>query len=204
MNCSFKHCNCSEISLSTETLGCRWHHFLPVRRPGSWGVPGDGADPVRHYGGGSCAVSEEDRDGKGHLSGHPGLRHSLLDVLHSPRSHWQVWLYTTNDITPLLMRFKKLELIWRVIGWFNSAGVSVRTRSPSSGTLWSASTSVSRPIRSAADTRPACWETSWPRAIITSISSSSRGEEQTSASCYAHIHSVQSGNDCGNLFLPRN
>ncbi len=88
-NASMKARKCSqtESGFSTEALRCGRHHLLSVRGPGSRGVSGDGADPVRHHGGGPCAVPEEDRDGEGHLPGPPGLRHSLLDVLHSPRSH---------------------------------------------------------------------------------------------------------------------
>lgn len=82
-------CNICHIVL-TETFGSCWHHFLSVRGSGTWGVSGDGTDPVWYYGGRSCAVPEEDCHGEGHLSGHPGLRHSLLDVLYSTRGHWEV------------------------------------------------------------------------------------------------------------------
>lgn len=86
------------FSSCPETFGSRWHHFLSVGGSGTRGVSGDGTDPVWYYGGGSCAVPEEDRHGEGHLSGHPGLRHSLLDVLYSSRGHWEVQHLTCKII----------------------------------------------------------------------------------------------------------
>lgn len=168
-----------------ETLCCCRHYVVSVRGSGPRSIPRHGPHPVCDYGGGPCALPEEDCYGESHLSGHFSVWYPFLDVLHPSRSHWAVntsclhtewnffivWIYITNINRNCIL-----------FCYFVLLGVSVRTWWLSSGTLWSASTLVCQPTRSVVATLLVCWATSWPKAIIMSTFSSSRGENHEHAS----------------------
>lgn len=72
-----------------ETLSGR-HHFLSVGGSGAGTLSGHGPDPVWHHGGGPGPLPQKVCYGQGHLSGHPGFWHPLLDVLYPAGSHREV------------------------------------------------------------------------------------------------------------------
>lgn len=92
--------------LCVETLSGR-HHLVAVGGSGAGTLSGYGPDPVWDHGGGPGSLPQKVCHGQGHLPGHPGLRHPLLDVLHPASGHEEVrtWSHLRLDTCSFQSKF---------------------------------------------------------------------------------------------------
>lgn len=78
------------FGLFVEILCSSGHLRVSVRRPGPRSLFGDAAHAVRHHDRWPCSVSAEVPARKMCFPGCAGVWHTLLDVLHPPRSYREV------------------------------------------------------------------------------------------------------------------